>query len=33
MASNDQPGGAHPMESKKALAREMVARFHGPRPQ
>ena len=22
-------GGAHPMESKKALAREMVARFHG----
>ncbi len=23
-----QPGGAHPMESKKALAREMVARFY-----
>ncbi|WP_442900241.1 tyrosine--tRNA ligase [Geoalkalibacter sp.] len=23
------PGGAHPMESKKALAREMVERFHG----
>jgi tyrosyl-tRNA synthetase len=23
-------GGAHPMESKKALAREMVTRFHGP---
>jgi len=22
-------GGAHPMESKKALARELVARFHG----
>lgn len=22
------PGGAHPMESKKALARELVARFH-----
>lgn len=25
----NQQGGAHPMESKKALAREMVARFHG----
>ncbi|WP_305047158.1 tyrosine--tRNA ligase [Geoalkalibacter sp.] len=25
-----KPGGAHPMESKKALAREMVQRFHGP---
>jgi len=24
-----QEGGAHPMESKKALAREIVARFHG----
>ncbi len=24
-----QPGGRHPMESKKALARELVARFHG----
>jgi tyrosyl-tRNA synthetase len=24
-----QDGGAHPMESKKALARELVARFHG----
>lgn len=24
-----KPGGAHPMESKKALARELVARFHG----
>jgi tyrosyl-tRNA synthetase len=24
-----QPGGAHPMESKKALARELVTRFHG----
>ncbi|BCR04173.1 tyrosine--tRNA ligase [Desulfuromonas versatilis] len=24
-----QPAGAHPMESKKALARELVARFHG----
>ncbi|KIH77049.1 tyrosyl-tRNA synthetase [Geoalkalibacter ferrihydriticus] len=23
------PGGRHPMESKKALARELVARFHG----
>jgi len=23
------PGGAHPMESKKSLAREMVTRFHG----
>ncbi|MEZ4600021.1 MAG: tyrosine--tRNA ligase [Syntrophotaleaceae bacterium] len=23
-----KPGGAHPMESKKALARELVARFH-----
>lgn len=23
------PGGAHPMESKKALARELVMRFHG----
>jgi len=23
-----QPGGAHPMESKKALARELVARFY-----
>ncbi|MHB1399838.1 MAG: tyrosine--tRNA ligase [Trichloromonadaceae bacterium] len=23
------PGGCHPMESKKALARELVARFHG----
>ncbi|MBE0597983.1 MAG: tyrosine--tRNA ligase [Desulfuromonadales bacterium] len=23
-------GGAHPMESKKALARELVGRFHGP---
>jgi tyrosyl-tRNA synthetase len=25
----NQQGGAHPMASKKALAREMVARFHG----
>ncbi|MBE0504639.1 MAG: tyrosine--tRNA ligase [Desulfuromonadales bacterium] len=25
----NQQGGAHPMESKKALAREIVARFHG----
>lgn len=25
----NQQGGAHPMESKKALALEMVARFHG----
>jgi tyrosyl-tRNA synthetase len=25
----NQQGGAHPMDSKKALAREMVARFHG----
>ena len=24
-----RPDGAHPMESKKALARELVARFHG----
>lgn len=24
-----EEGGAHPMESKKALARELVARFHG----
>ncbi len=24
-----KPGGAHPMESKKALALELVARFHG----
>jgi len=24
-----QPGGLHPMESKKALARELVARFYG----
>ncbi|ALC17467.1 tyrosyl-tRNA ligase [Desulfuromonas soudanensis] len=24
-----QDGGAHPMESKKALARELVGRFHG----
>ncbi len=24
-----RPGGAHPMESKKALARELVARFYG----
>jgi tyrosyl-tRNA synthetase len=24
-----RPGGAHPMESKRALARELVARFHG----
>jgi len=24
-----QPGGRHPMEAKKALARELVARFHG----
>jgi tyrosyl-tRNA synthetase len=23
------PGGAHPMEAKKALGRELVARFHG----
>jgi tyrosyl-tRNA synthetase len=23
------PGGSHPMESKKALARELVGRFHG----
>jgi tyrosyl-tRNA synthetase len=25
----NQQGGAHPMESKKSLAREIVARFHG----
>ncbi|MDO9080048.1 MAG: tyrosine--tRNA ligase [Desulfuromonadales bacterium] len=25
----NQQGGAHPMESKKALAREIVTRFHG----
>ena len=25
---DNKPGGAHPMESKKALAREMVARFY-----
>lgn len=25
----DQSGGAHPMESKKSLARELVERFHG----
>ncbi len=24
-----KPGGVHPMESKKALARELTARFHG----
>jgi tyrosyl-tRNA synthetase len=25
---SDKPGGTHPMECKKALARELVARFH-----